>query len=178
MISDPCVQQVIIENCRAVSNAGQGWIPDWLRIAAVLLSGGVVTYLIRLWVGRVKLKRALKTEIRGMTGIKECSKTMSGREKPSSSTGAGIQAKDMPSNESIPTQIYDENIQDLGLLGSGDLECIVEFYTKVKRHKSTISAIRAGEEVPEPDMNDLWEDIEELETQRQELFGKGWIKND
>lgn len=60
--------------------------------------------------------------------------------------------------------IYEENVERLGLLRRKDLKKIVGFYSDVLRYKSIISAVRAGEEIPESDQNDLYDTISKIEN--------------
>lgn len=151
------------------------WIPNWLRIAATVLTGGLITYLVRQLIERRKLKKALKSEIRQMHGINTCKTTMESRKKPSTSSGDYLLAKEVPPPESIPTLVFEKNIGNIGLLKSDEIQNIVEFYTKVLSYKGIISSIRAGEDVPEADQNELWEEIETLARDRETLFDEGWL---
>jgi hypothetical protein len=60
-------------------------------------------------------------------------------------------------------------------LKSDELEKIVRFYTDVLYYKSIMDDIRSGQHVPEPDQNDLYDSISELEERRQALYGDGWL---
>jgi hypothetical protein len=156
-----------------VTDQSTSGLPEWLKIAATVVGSGLGAYLLRQWIERVKLKKALKSEIRRMEGLKKCANSMSDREKPSASVD--IAPKEVPQEDSIPTRVYENNLQRLGLLSSGDINKIVEFYSDVLRYKSTISRIRTGEDVPEPDQNALYDNINTVEKKRQNLFGEDWI---
>lgn len=148
-------------------------LPEWFKIAATVVGSGVGAYLLRQLVERVKLKKALKSEIQRMEGLKKCANSMSDRNKPSASTD--IAPKEVPQEGSIPTRVYENNLQRLGLLSSDEINKIVDFYSDVLRYKSTMSRIRKGEDVPEPDQNSLYEDINGVEKKRQGLFGEDWL---
>lgn len=161
-------------------NGGSGsglfaWIPNWLRIAATVLTGGLATYLVKQRVERIKLLRALKSEIRGMNGIETCKDTMNSRDMPSASSADYLKPKEMPPTESIPTLVFEANVDNIGTLKSDEIQKIVQFYTKVLNYKGTISSVRAGEDVPEADQNELWEEIEDLADERNSLFGENWL---
>jgi len=148
-------------------------VPAWLSVAATLLSGGIVAYAVRqVWSGH-KLKKALKTEIESMKGLKNCKNSMNSRQ--SSPSEKPLSPSDVPPEGSIPTTIYESNVGRLGLLRRGDLQNIVDFYSDTLRYKSIITAVRNGEDIPEPDQDDLYDSIASLEARRQSLFGKGWI---
>lgn len=148
-------------------------VPAWLSIAGTLLSGGIVAYAVRqVWSGH-KLKKALKTEIESMKGLENCKNSMNSRRSPPSDKP--LSPSDVPPEGSIPTTIYEANVGQLGLLRRGDLQKIVEFYSDVLRYKSIITAVRSGEEIPEPDQNDLYDSIGSLESRRHSLFGDGWM---
>ncbi|WP_155118224.1 hypothetical protein [Halorubrum sp. T3] len=149
--------------------------PEWLKIAATVVGSGFGAYILRQWFERVKLRRALKSEIRRMEGLEVCANSMSDRKKPSASVD--IAPKEVPQEGSIPTRVYENNLQRLGLLSPESINKIVEFYSDVLRYKSTISRIRKGEDVPEPDQNALYEDINDVEETRQNLFGKDWLED-
>lgn len=148
-------------------------VPAWLSIAGTLLSGGIVAYAVRqVWSGH-KLKKALKTEIESMKGLENCKNSMNSRRSPPSDNP--LSPSDVPPEGSIPTTIYEANVGQLGLLRRGDLQKIVEFYSDVLRYKSIITAVRSGEDIPEPDQNDLYDSIDSLESRRHSLFGDGWM---
>lgn len=149
--------------------------PEWLSLAATLLSGGIIAYAVRqFWSGH-KLKKALKTEIESMNGLQNCKNSMNSRK--SAPSNKPLTPSDVPPEGSIPTMIYEENVERLGLLRRKDLKKIVGFYSDVLRYKSIISAVRAGEEIPEPDQNDLYDTISKIENRRQSLFGQHWISD-
>lgn len=155
-------------NRRVLSN-----VPAWLSVAGTLLSGGIVAYAVRqVWSGH-KLKKALKTEIESMKGLKNCRDSMNSRQ--SSPSDKPLSPSDVPPGGSIPTTIYESNVGRLGLLRRGDLQKIVAFYSDVLRYKSIIIAIRSGEDIPEPDQDDFYDSIASLESRRQSLFGEGWM---
>lgn len=148
-------------------------IPAWVSIAATVLGGGILAYAVRqVWSGH-KLKKALKTEIQSMKGLKNCKNSMNSRK--SSPSNKPISPSDVPPAGSIPTNIYESNVGRLGLLRRQDLIDVVEFYSDVLRYKSIITAVRSGEDIPEPDQKDLYDSISSLEHRRQTLFGKNWI---
>ncbi|WP_152421225.1 hypothetical protein [Natronolimnohabitans innermongolicus] len=154
------------------------WVPDWLRIAATILTGGLATYIVKQRVERIKLKRALKSEIRGMNGIETCKDTMNSRGKPSASTEDYLKPKEMPPTESIPTLVFESNVNNIGLLKSDDIQKVVQFYTKALNYKGIISSVRADDDIPEVDQNELWDEIEDLANERKSLFGKDWLEDD
>lgn len=144
-----------------------------MSVAGTLLSGGLVAYAARqVWSGH-KLKKALKTEIESMKGLENCKNSMNSRQSPPSDKP--LSPSDVPPEGSIPTTIYEANVGRLGLLRRGDLQKIVKFYSDVLRYKSTITAVRSGEDIPEPDQDDLYDSIAELESRRQSLFGEEWM---
>ena len=159
----------------AGGGTGGTQLPEWLKIAVTLFSGGVGAYLIRQIVEGHKLKKSLKVEISGMHGLETCKNAMESRDRKPSNEELG--PKEVPSAGSIPTQIYESNVSRLGLIGSDDLENIVEFYSSVLYYKSIMEDIREGKDVPGPDQDDLYESIGDLEEQRQNLFGEGWMND-
>jgi hypothetical protein len=150
-------------------------VPAWLSVAGTLLSGGLVAYAVRQFWSGYKLKKALKTEIESMKGLESCKNSMKSRQ--SSPSDKPLSPSDVPPEGSIPTTIYEENVGRLGLLRRGDLQKIVDFYSDVLRYKSIIIAVRKGEDIPEPDQDDLYDSIASLESRRQSLFGEGWMHN-
>ena len=150
-------------------------VPASVSIAVTLLGGGILAYGVRqVWSGH-KLKKALKAEIRSMKGLENCKNSMNSRKSPPSDKP--LSPSDVPPSGSIPTTIYESNVAQLGLLRRKDLEDMVEFYSDVLRYKSTITAVRAGEDIPEPDQKDLYESIDALEHRRQSLFGENGISD-
>lgn len=156
---------------------GNGFsVPEWFQLAVTLFSGGVGAYLVRQFVERIKLKKAIQAEVGGMDGLISCKRALRNREaKPSE---RAITPKEVPSPGTIPTQVYEANIDRIGLLKSEDLGKVVRFYTDVLYYKTIIGDIREGNEVPEPDQNDLYDSIAVLEERRQSLFGDGWLEDD
>lgn len=110
-----------------------------------------------------------------MNGLKNCKDSMNFRRSPPSDKE--LVPSDVPPEGSIPTIIYELNVERLGLLRRNDLKTMVEFYSDVLRYKAIVAAIRAGEEVPEPDQKALYESVGGLEDRRQSLFGDGWINS-
>lgn len=108
-----------------------------------------------------------------MAGLKTCSGAMASRDRLPSSEE--LKPSEIPPIGTIPTVIYESNIGRLGLLKSGELTKLVEFYSKVLHHKAIIDAIRKNEDVPEPDQQDLYKSIQDLEEHRQHLFGDCWM---
>lgn len=151
------------------------WIPNWLPIAATVLTGGLATYMVRQRVERNKLLKALKSEIRGMTGIETCKNTMNSRGKPSASTEDYLKPKEMPPTESIPTLVFEANVGRIGLLKSEEIQKVVQFYTRVLNYKGIISSVRANNDLPEVDQNELWDEIDDLANERNSLFGEDWL---
>jgi len=148
-------------------------VPAWISIAATLLGGGILAYAVRqVWSGH-KLKKALKAEIQSMKGLKNCKNSMNSRK--SSPSDKPLSPPDVPPAGSIPTTIYESNVDRLGLLCRQDLTDVVGFYSDVLRYKAIITAVRSGEEIPEADQKDLYDSISSLEHRRQSLFGKSWI---
>ncbi|UTF52787.1 hypothetical protein [Natronosalvus rutilus] len=182
---NPCKMDLLIQAVNETAGANSSnfesladsiaWIPNWLRIAVTVLSGGLATYLVRQQVERKKLLRALKSEIRGMSGIETCKDTMNARGKPSASTEDYLKPKEMPPTESIPTLVFESNVDNIGLLKPNDIQKIVGFYTKVLNYKGIISSVRSGDSIPEVDQNELWDEIEDLADDRNSLFGEGWL---
>lgn len=154
----------------AVSKTG---IPDWLSIAVTLFSGGVGAYLLKQLIERRKLKRGLQSEISYMNGLETCKRSMESRDhKPSNQE---LSPNEVPPVGTIPTQIYEQNVGRLGILKSDDIEKIIQFYSQVLYYKAVIADIRGGVEVPDPDQDDLYDSIPDLETKRRNLFGEGWL---
>lgn len=151
-------------------------VPEWVSIAVTLLSGGIVAYGIRQFWSGYKLKKALKSEIHSMKGLENCMNSMVSRQ--TSPSNKPLTPSDVPPVGSIPTNIYEANIGQLGLLRRGDLSKIVEFYSDVLRYKAIIASVRAGEDIPEADENDFYTSIQSLEERRQSLFGENWMQGD
>ncbi|WP_380680613.1 hypothetical protein [Salinigranum sp. GCM10025319] len=148
-------------------------VPAWVSIAATLLGGGILAYGVRqVWSGH-KLKKALKAEIQSMKGLENCKNSMNSRKSPPSDKP--LSPSDVPPAGSIPTTIYESNVGQLGLLRRKDLTDVVEFYSDVLRYKAIITAVRSGDDIPEPDQKDLYDSISSLEDRRQSLFGKDWM---
>lgn len=148
-------------------------VPAWLSVAGTLLSGGLVAYAVRqVWSGH-KLKKSLKSEIESMKGLENCKNSMNSRQ--SAPSDKPLSPSDVPPEGSIPTTIYEANVERLGLLRRSDLQKIVEFYSDVLHYKATITAIRSGEDLPEPDQKDFYNSIASLESRRQSLFGDRWM---
>lgn len=151
-------------------------VPPWISFAATILSGGVIAYIVRqVWTG-VKLKRAIKAEVSSMRGLKNCSDSMATR--GSSPSSSDITPSEVPPAGTIPTIIFEANVNRIGVLRWKDLSRLVEFYSDALHYKSIINAIRSGAEVPEADQRDLYNSIGELEDTRQSLFGEGWIEDE
>lgn len=151
-------------------------IPPWLPIAATLLSGGLAVYIARQLWERRKLRTALKAEIQSMNGLETCSAALQSRTR--SPSNEPLKPSEVPPSGTIPTMIYESNINRLGLLKSDELADIVEFYSQVLHHKAIIDAIRQDENVPEPDQEDLYDSVTTLEVHRQQLFSDGWMDED
>jgi hypothetical protein len=148
-------------------------VPAWISIAATLLGGGILAYGVRqAWSG-YKLKKALKAEVRSMKGLKNCKNSMDSRKSPPSDKP--LSPSDVPPAGSIPTTIYESNVSQMGLLRRKNLTDIVEFYSDVLRYKAIITAVRSGEDIPEPDQKELYDSIGSLEHRRQSLFEEDWI---
>ena len=150
-------------------------VSAWISIAATLLGGGILAYGVRqVWSGH-KLKKALKAEIQSMKGLENCKNSMNSRKSPPSDKP--LSPSDVPPAGSIPTTIYESNVGRLGLLRRKNLADIVDFYSDVLRYKAIITAVRSGEDIPEPDQKDLYDSISSLEHHRQSLFGEDWMLN-
>ena len=88
-------------------------IPEWAKIAITLFSGGLGAYIIRQFVESLKLRKALKAEMSGMKGLKNCESALRSRgRKPSTEH---LSPKDIPPTNSISTEIYESNVDRLGL---------------------------------------------------------------
>lgn len=108
-----------------------------------------------------------------MKGLENCKNSMNSRQ--SAPSDKPLSPSDVPPEGSIPTTIYEANVERLGLLRRSDLQKIVEFYSDVLHYKATITAIRSGEDLPEPDQKDFYNSIASLESRRQSLFGDRWM---
>lgn len=163
---------IIIQN--TPSNGGfLSNIPSWVKIAISLISGGLGAYIVRQFIERWKLKKSLKSEIKEMSGLERCKQAMQNRNRKPSNEN--LKPEEIPPEGSIPTNIFEANVQRLGLLKSKDLENVVGFYSRVLYYKSIIKEIRSGKDVPDPDQNDFYESIATVEERRQKLFGKEWM---
>ncbi len=108
-----------------------------------------------------------------MKGLENCKNSMNSRKSPPSDKP--LSPSDVPPAGSIPTTIYESNVGQLGLLCRQDLTDVVEFYSDVLRYKAIITAVRSGEDIPEPDQKDLYDSISSLEHRRRSLFGGDWM---
>ena len=134
-----------------------------LGIFATLLSG-VVVYAVRQRHERLKLEKALRTELEHMSGLEECADSLNRSSPP-------INADEVPPGKSISTSVYDANAARLGLLKSEDLTEVVEFYSKLVRYKGIMDSIRS-DNVLEADENDLCDSISDVESKRQTLINE------
>lgn len=133
----------------------------------------IAAVAIRFLLTRIKLKRAIKSEVYKMNGIERCADAM--RERENSPTHSELTSKEVPRPESIPTKVYEENIGNVGLLT--DVGDLTSFYTDVIKYKKLIREIRNENDVPQTDQQRLYDNIEEVENKRQKLFGENWIEN-
>jgi hypothetical protein len=145
----------------------------WVLWTGGLVLSGFVVYRLRQRRERKKLLSALKEEVRAMNAIDDCSDYVSGLNKPP--PNQRLNPSDVPSSSSIPTLVYQENIDRLGLLKTEDLNGVVNFYTKVMYTKQLMDKIRGDTEAPIDDHETLVDSIKEIDRERNELFGENWM---
>lgn len=147
-------------------------LPDSTLVGIFASVGAaLIVYTARQGWERRKLRKALLTEVEEMKGIQRCANRMEEISKdPSSRT---LQPDDVPSPDSIPTIMYENNAGQIGLLGSffrtEVLEEVVEFYSEVARYKSIIADVRK-EEASVADQENLYDNISEIATKRNEII--------
>ena len=143
---------------------------SFLLIASVIgIIGSYILYRNRLRNNRQKLKRALAFEVSQMKKLNEAADTLEGLSSPPPESR--LSASKVPPAEAFPTEVYESNTSDLGLLTDQELKDVVDFYTSMLRYKGIIDALRKDpEEVPMPDHETIADSIPELSQERDELI--------
>ncbi|WP_283403827.1 hypothetical protein [Halorubrum sp. DM2] len=135
---------------------------------ATTFTSAILTYNYRQNKEKEKLVGALTAEIGQMRGIEQCANSMEKRNsKPSE---GGLDPDSLPPGKSIPTVVYESNAGRIGLLDQETQDKYVEFYSKVIQYKSIMSAARSDGGVPDADLDDLYNSIEELSETRKSLI--------
>jgi hypothetical protein len=154
---------------------------------AVSFSSALLIYIVRQFWERKKLYRALLTEVEEMKGIEACANQMERIESPPSRQ---LSANDVPTENSIPTTVYESTTSKIGLLGGirrNELKGAVQFYSMVLRYKSIIRQINRQEPhssndnegdssqpiqspVSDTDQEDLYNKIGKLNTVRNRII--------
>ncbi len=156
----------------ATATAAQsGGLPDSTLVGVLVsfLSASLV-YVFRQYWEKRKLKRALVTEVSQMEGLKECADQMDRIDEPPERP---LQPDDVPAVGSIPTSVYEGSTVKIGLLGGlvgqGELNGVVNFYSRVQRHKGIVEKVSSDEDVADTDQEDLYDDIRGLNEKRNRI---------
>jgi len=144
----------------------------FLLIASVIgVFGSYSLYKKRRRDSRVKLKRALATELEQMDQIPVTADNLQNlsNEPPESR----LTSSSVPPAETFPTTIYEENAKELGSLEEDTLDEVVNFYTKLIQYKGIIQGVRRDhEDVPMPDHEKIADEFPELVDRRESLISQ------
>lgn len=142
-----------------------------------LLIPGLITVLGSYYIYKKRrgdkkraLQSALKTEVQQMQSLENLSEELENLSTPP--PAKPIPSSKLPPSGVFPTDLYEGNVQSLGLLDDGVQDDIVEFYSGVLNQKALIQGIRGEEAIPEADHKDLYETVPELVDQRNQLLSR------
>ncbi|TMT78012.1 hypothetical protein E2L06_20880 [Haloterrigena sp. H1] len=148
------------------------WIP-----AVLTVSGSFLLYRKRKIDDKKRLELAFIAEIKELSNLAKLPSRLRDLEKPP--TKDRIPPDAVPSAESLPTIVYENNVGNISRLDDELAEEIVGFYSLLMRHKATISMIQeedprdAGTHtLPMSDHKDFFDDVGDLRRKRRKLLNE------